>query len=88
MIDAVVQAMRGCTGTQITMLGQAGVVEPLPTSLDALPKSCKCVALEWADDETMGETAGLGSYPHIKRLSLIAFRCTEHTAQLTRCMPK
>lgn len=56
--------------------------------VEALPKSCESVELRWTPiywRASWGRAAGLGAYPHIKRLSLEGFRCTEHLR--CYCMP-
>ena len=53
---------------QVSIIGQSDLVE-------ALPETCECVEMRWTGLNNMGQTAGLGAYPHIKRLSLQGFRC-------------
>ena len=55
---------------QISISGPAVPVE-------ALPKSCERVEMHWTGLDCMGQTAGLGAYQHITRLSLQGFRCRQ-----------
>ena len=56
---------------QISIFGQTNLVK-------ALPKSCECMEMHWTRLGSMGQTAGLEAYTHIKKLSLQGFRCGQH----------
>ena len=72
---------RGCAvGMQISMCGESGLVE-------ALPKSCERVDLEWTGEYgTLGQTAGLTAYSQINLLSLQGFRCSHLARSLSTCI--
>lgn len=54
-------------GMQISISGDKGLAE-------ALPKSCERVEMCWTGLDSMGLTAGLGTYTNITVLSLQCFR--------------